>query len=114
MLQCLVTFVPVSSSPRVLLLERDFVNQVCIYLQKLATNSVPPKAEQTLRNQVIALRAKQPEVVAFTVCTGSHHYVCVLRRGLDQVVEVLTLDSFWTGADGIQSHLWSRPKLTRD
>jgi hypothetical protein len=44
----------------------------------------------------------QKDVVAFPVCNGAHHYVCMLQLNNDGIVEVLVLDSLWSGSMSLQ------------
>jgi hypothetical protein len=53
-------------------------------------------------------------VLAFPVCSPGHHYSVFMRRGPDNVVEVVALDSNWSGHSSLQQYALPSPDINAD
>jgi hypothetical protein len=78
-------------------LSREFILSLTGYIIKCGELKMKFRECQLLTNSVEECRKQpRPDVVAFPVCNGRHHFAILLwNRG--GVLEVLTLDSNWSG-----------------
>jgi hypothetical protein len=94
----MVQALPQGAGPRVALVKRENVRFLAHTLYKLAKDGLGRREKTQLDEFVRKHRERKlPDVIAFPVNSDQHHFAVLLRRGPDNAVEVVALDSNWSG-----------------